>query len=70
MNNSNNPLNALGSRPKSVRPVSQSGSRTDEIIFLTEKRKELNTLDLLVLKIVIAVERINYYTMGVILPRD
>lgn len=27
-------------------------------------------LDMLVMKIVIIVERINYYTLGVILPRD
>ena len=30
----------------------------------------MHYLDLLVMKIVIFVERINYYTQGVILPRD
>lgn len=45
-------------------------SATDEKMILEEKRRELNHLDLTVLKIVIAVERINYYTMGVINPRD
>lgn len=45
-------------------------SATDERLILEEKRKELRQLELTVFKIVIAVERINYYTMGVILPRD
>lgn len=39
-------------------------------MILEEKRKQLNDLEYLVLKIVIAVERVNYYTMGIILPRD
>jgi len=39
-------------------------------MILEEKRKQLYDLEFLVLKIVIAVERVNYYTMGIILPRD
>jgi hypothetical protein len=39
-------------------------------MILDEKRKALYNLELLVLKAVIAVERINFYTMGVIMPRD
>jgi hypothetical protein len=39
-------------------------------MILEEKRKQLYDLELLVLKIVITVERVNYYTMGIILPRD
>lgn len=39
-------------------------------MILDDKRRQLYDLELLVLKIVIAVERINYYTMGIILPRD
>jgi hypothetical protein len=57
----------LGSRPRSSRVTN---SATDEKMILEEKRTELNQLELLVFKIVIAVERINYYTMGVINPRD
>ena len=60
-------LNNLGSRPRSNR-ITQSA--VDEKMILDEKRRLLHDLDLLVLKIVIAVERINYYTMGIILPRD
>ena len=39
-------------------------------MILEEKRKEILVLEENVLKIVIAIERINYYTMGIILPRD
>lgn len=39
-------------------------------MILEDKRKDLYNLELLVLKSVIAVERINFYTMGVIMPRD
>lgn len=60
-------LNNLGSRPRSNR-ITQSA--VDERLILDEKRKLLYDLELLVLKMVIAVERINYYTMGIILPRD
>lgn len=60
-------LNILGAKRNSVRPTI---SPSDERIILDEKRTELHNLELLVLKIVIAVERINYYTMGIILPRD
>lgn len=59
--------NELGSRPRSSRITN---SATDEKMILEDKRRDLNNLELLVLKIVIAVERINYYTMGVINPRD
>lgn len=45
-------------------------SATDEKIILEKERKKLHELDLMVLKTSIAVERINYYTMGIILPRD
>jgi hypothetical protein len=57
----------LGARPSSERSVLPA---VDEKMILDEKRRELNDLELKVLKIVIAVERINYYTMGIILPRD
>ena len=60
--------NELGSRPRVSGRLTTSA--TDEKMILEEKRRELNHLDLTVLKIVIAVERINYYTMGVINPRD
>lgn len=60
-------LNILGAQRRSVRPTI---SPSDEKVLLEEKRMELHNLELLVLKIVIAVERINYYTMGIILPRD
>jgi len=60
-------INDLRSRPRSAR-VTQSA--TDEKMILEEKRKELLVLEESVLKIVIAIERINYYTMGIILPRD
>lgn len=59
--------NELGSRPRSTRITN---SATDEKLILEEKRRDLYKLELTVLKIVIAVERINYYTMGVINPRD
>lgn len=52
------------------RPNRFTQSAVDERMILEEKRKQLNDLELLVLKIVIAVERVNYYTMGIILPRD
>jgi hypothetical protein len=64
---SDNTLNTLGSRPRSNR-ITQSA--VDEKMILTEQRRLLYDLELLVLKMVIAVERINYYTMGIILPRD
>jgi hypothetical protein len=41
----------------------------DEKIILEERRRELMKLNLLVFRIVIAVERLNYYTMGFIMPR-
>ena len=43
---------------------------SDEKIILAGKRKELDQIDLQVTKIVIACERINYYTAGIIMPRD
>lgn len=61
-------IGSLGSRPRSSRIVQVSAS--DEKQILEVQRKDLYQLELLVLKIVIAVERINYYTMGLILPRD
>jgi hypothetical protein len=33
-------------------------------------RRDISKLEMLVFKMVIAIERVNYYTMGVILPRD
>lgn len=45
-------------------------SLADEKVILEQKRKELHALEMTVFKVVIAIERINYYTMGVILPRD
>lgn len=57
----------LGMKPRLNR-LTQSA--VDERMILEEKRKQLNDLEYLVLKIVIAVERVNYYTMGIILPRD
>lgn len=45
-------------------------SRPDEKKVLEDKRRDLHYLDLLVMKNVIIVERINYYTQGIILPRD
>ena len=43
---------------------------SDEKYILEEKRKELHNLDLAVFKIAIALARISFYTMGIILPRD
>jgi hypothetical protein len=41
----------------------------DEKIILEERRRELKKLNMLVFRIAIAVERLNYYTMGFIMPR-
>lgn len=54
-------------RSKSVR---LTVNQNDEKHILDEKRKELYNLDLAVFKIAIALARISFYTMGIILPRD
>ena len=41
----------------------------DEKIILEERRQELKKLDMLAFKAAIAVERLNYYMMGFIMPR-
>ena len=58
---------SLSARHKSTRLTT---NLSDEKHILDEKRKELHYLDLTVFKISIALARISFYTMGIILPRD
>ena len=39
-------------------------------MFLEQKRLELEEFELLVFKLAVVVERVNYYTTGIIFPRD
>lgn len=45
-------------------------SAIDEKMYLERKRSEIEEFEELVFKIAVVIERVNFYTTGIIFPRD